>query len=176
VFIGISLDGFIARTNGDLDWLPGSDGESGGEDYGFQDFFSSIDTVVMGRHTYEFALTFKEWPYRGKRVVVLSSGHPTSFTALADGVDGISSSPEDLVSRLASQGSRHAYIDGGKTIQGFLRAGLIRHITITRIPVLIGVGIPLFGPTAHDIHLRHVRTTTFDNGFVQSTYMVPSPV
>jgi dihydrofolate reductase len=156
--------------------LLGSDGESGGDDYGFQDFFASVDTLVMGRHTYEFALTFNEWPYRGKRVVVLSHGYPETFTRLADGVEGLSSSPDDLVRALASHGSRRVYVDGANTIQAFLRAGLIHDITITRIPVLIGDGISLFGPTTRDIRLRHVRTTSFDNGFVQSTYRVTTAV
>jgi dihydrofolate reductase len=109
VFIATSLDGFIARTNGDLDWLPGNDGESGSDDYGFGDFFASIDTLVIGRKTYEVALTFKEWPYRGKRVVVLSSRFPQTPTSLAEGVEGLSLSPQELIRRLASDGSRHVY-------------------------------------------------------------------
>jgi dihydrofolate reductase len=92
----------------------------------------------MGRNTYEFALTFKEWPYRGKRVVVLSSRFPPTLTRLTDGVEGLSLSAHELVRRLASDGSRHVYVDGGKTIQGFLRAGLVQELTITTIPVLIG--------------------------------------
>lgn len=172
VFIATSLDGLIARPNGDLDWLPGSDGEPGDDDYGFSDFFGSIDTLVLGRKTYEFALTFKEWPYRGKRVVVLSSRFSQTPTPLPDGVEGLSLSPPDLVSRLETDGSRHVYVDGGKTIQNFLRANTIQELTITRIPVLIGEGIPLFGPLGHDVHLRHVWTKTFENGFVQSHYTV----
>jgi dihydrofolate reductase len=172
VFIATSLDGFIARKNGDLDWLPGSDGEAGGEDYGFRAFFESIDTLVMGRNTYELALTFKEWPYRGKRVVVLSSGFPKMPKNLAGGVEGTSSLPGDLIHRLASSGSAHVYVDGGKTIQSFLQANLIQEMTITRIPILIGEGISLFGPLPDDIRLRHLSTRAFENGFVQSRYKV----
>jgi dihydrofolate reductase len=172
VFIATSLDGFIARKNGDLDWLPGSDGETGSDDYGFKEFFKSIDTLIIGRNTYELALTFKEWPYRGKNVVVLSSGFPKIPRNLAEGVVGTSSSPKELIHRLASSGSAHAYVDGGKTIQGFLQANLIQEMTITRIPVLIGEGISLFGPLAHDIKLQHVSTRTFESGFVQSKYKV----
>lgn len=158
--------------NGDLDWLPGSDGETGSEDYGFREFFTSIDTLVLGRKTYEFALTFKEWPYRGKNVIVLSSGFPKVPKNLDEGVKGTSSSPNELIHRLASSGSAHVYVDGGKTIQGFLRANLIQEMTITRIPVLIGEGISLFGPLAHDIKLKHVSTRSYENGFVQSKYKV----
>lgn len=172
VFIATSLDGFIARKNGDLDWLPGSDGETGGEDYGFKGFFMSIDTLVMGRNTYELALTFKEWPYHGKHVVVLSSSFPRTPKYLADGVEGSSASPEELMYRLALSGSAHVYVDGGKAIQSFLRANLIQEMTITRIPVLIGEGISLFGSLASDIKLQHLSTRTFENGFVQSKYKV----
>jgi dihydrofolate reductase len=170
VFIATSLDGFIARKNGDLDWLPGSDGAVGDEDYGYNEFFKSIDTLVIGRKTYELAATFKEWPYRGKKVVVLSSGYPGAKATLADGVEGTSSSPAELVRQLESEGSGHVYVDGGKTIQSFLQAGLIQKLTITRVPILIGEGIPLFGPLAHDLQLRHLTTKSFASGFVQSQY------
>lgn len=172
VFIATSLDGFIARKNGALDWLPGSDGAAGNEDHGFNDFFASIDTLVMGRNTYELALTFKPWPYHGKKVVVLSSGFPATPKHLAESVTGTSASPTELIQRLAAAGSTHVYVDGGKTIQSFLRANLINEMTITRIPVLLGEGLPLFGPLAQDIHLRHVATRTFDSGFVQSRYQI----
>lgn len=172
VFIATSLDGFIARKNGDLDWLPGIDGEAGSEDYGFNDFFGRIDTLVMGRKTYEKALTFKEWPYHGKRVIVLSSSFPKEMTSLANGAEGTSLPPNELIVLLASSGSARVYVDGGRTIQSFLQAGLIHEMTITMIPVLIGEGIPLFGPLAHDIHLRHLSTKAYENGLVQSTYTV----
>jgi len=172
VFVATSLDGFIARKNGDLDWLPGSDGEAGGEDYGFNEFFASVDTLVMGRKTYELAMTFKERPYQGKNVVVLSSGYPKKPKSLNECVKGTSSSPTELIQILASSGSEHVYVDGGRTIQGFLQSGLIQDMTITRIPVLIGEGIPLFGPLAHDIKLQHVSTRSYESGFVQSRYKV----
>lgn len=172
VFIATSLDGFIARKNGELDWLPGSDGEAGSEDYGFKEFYDSIDTLVMGRNTYELALTFKEWPYRGKHVVVLSSGFPKMPKKLSEGVEGTSMSPKELIHRLASSGSAHVYVDAGKTIQSFLQANLIQEMTITRIPILIGEGISLFGPLAHDINLQHISTRAFESGFVRSKYKV----
>jgi dihydrofolate reductase len=170
VFIATSLDGFIARKNGGLDWLPGSDGDTGGEDHGYEEFFSSIDTLVMGRNTYELALTFGEWPYHGKRVVVLSSRYPQIPTRLAEEVEGTSASPTEIVRRLESSGSAHVYVDGGKTIQSFLQAGLIQDMTITRVPVLLGEGIPLFGPLDGDIKLQHESTRSFESGLVQSRY------
>lgn len=172
VFIAASLDGFIARKNGALDWLPGSDGATGGEDYGYHEFFQSIDTLVMGRKTYELALSFPKWPYTGKRVVVLSGRYSKTPSMLATDIEGTSSTPQELVNDLSARGARHVYIDGGKTIQGFLQAGLIQDITITRIPVLIGEGIPLFGPLAHDITLEHLATKAYSSGFVQSKYKV----
>lgn len=172
VFIASSLDGFIARKNGGLDWLPGSDSVTSDEDHGYQEFFASVDTLVMGRNTYELVLSFGEWPYRGKKVVVLSSRYSKALMRIADGVEGSSASPVELLHQLKGTGSTHVYVDGGKTIQSFLQAGLIDEMTITRVPVLIGEGIPLFGTLAQDIQLRHLSTKTFLSGLVQSSYKV----
>jgi len=174
VFIATSLDGFIARKNGELDWLPGSDGENteSDEDYGYYDFFASIDTLVMGRHTYDMVSSFGEWPYTDKNVIVMSSAYPKQPKELGEGVMGTSLSPRDLLTHLADTGAKHVYVDGGKTIQGFLRAGLIQEMTITRIPILIGKGIPLFGQLVHDIRLQHLDTKAYESGLVQSRYKV----
>ncbi len=172
VFIATSLDGFIARPNGDLDWLTGGSGAEESEDYGYKEFIDSVDTLVMGRNTYELALTFGEWPYSNKQVVVLSSGSPTIPTHLAKSVAVVAQPPTALVQQLAAKGARHLYIDGGKTIQGFLRAGLIDEMTITTIPILIGEGIPLFGALERDVKLQHLATRAYASGFVQSKYSV----
>lgn len=172
VYIATSLDGFIARNNGALDWLPGSDGAGGDEDYGYQAFFAAIDTLVMGRNTYETARSFHEWPYQGKRVMVLSHQFPKHPQRLAEGVEGTSMAPKELLQYLADDGAKHVYVDGGKTIQSFLREQLIQELTITQVPILIGGGIPLFGPLTQDVQLAHVSTKTFANGFVQSQYTV----
>ena len=172
VFIATSLDGFIARPNGDLDWLTGGSGAEESEDYGYKEFIDSVDTLVMGRNTYELALTFGEWPYSNKQVVVLSSGSPAIPTHLAKSVVVVAQPPTALVQQLAAKGARHLYIDGGKTIQGFLRAGLIDEMTITTIPILIGEGIPLFGALEHDVKLQHLATRAYASGFVQSKYSV----
>ena len=175
VFIAASLDGYIARKNGAIDWLANPIDQENGEDYGYKEFFDSIDSMVIGRKTYEQVLTFKEWPYRGKKVVVLSRTHPSVPAQLTAEVE-ISAGPlPELVGRLADTGSRRAYVDGGKTIQGFLQAGLIDEMTITRIPILIGEGIPLFGSLTRDIRLLHAATKSFANGYVQSRYRVLKP-
>src|SRR6202049_2747882 len=141
IFIGTSVDGFIARPNGDLDFLP----PGGGEPHGYNEFIASVDAIVIGRKTSETVLTMKPWPYADRRVVVLSS-RPVDFSAVVGGrVEQMSGPPAEIVSRLAATGARHLYIDGGITIQRFLRAGLIQRLIITRVPVLIGDGVPLFG-------------------------------
>jgi dihydrofolate reductase len=168
VFIGISVDGFIARRNGALDFLP----EGGGEPHGYNEFIASVDAIVIGRKTFETVLTFGTWPYGHKRVVVLSS-RPLDFSAVRGGVvEQMAGPPAEIVSQLAARGSRHLYIDGGITIQGFLRAGVIQRLIITRVPVLIGEGVPLFGSLPHDIRLRHVATRHYPSGLVQSEYQV----
>lgn len=168
VFIGASLDGFIARPNGDLDWLPAG----GGEPHGYDEFMASIDALVIGRKTFEKVLTFEAWPYGDKRVVVLSS-RPLDLSAAVGGVvEQMAGPPAEIVSRLAATGAHHLYIDGGITIQRFLQAGLIRRLIITRVPVLIGEGVPLFGSLPRDMRLRHVTTRHYPSGLVQSEYHI----
>ncbi|MBE0642798.1 MAG: dihydrofolate reductase [Bacteroidetes bacterium] len=168
VFIATSLDGFIAREDGAIDWLPAP--MESGEDYGYGAFFESVDAIVMGRNTFELVLTFGAWPYGEKPVVVLSSRDLVFPPQVPPSVSQLGGSPESVVRRLSDRGYAYLYIDGGTTIQGFLREGLVDEIIITRIPVLIGSGIPLFGPLEADIPLRHVETRSFESGIVQSRY------
>jgi len=172
VFIGASVDGFIARRNGDLDWLPAG----GGEPHGYDEFMASVDALVIGRKTFETVLTFEAWPYGDKRIVVLSRHSVDLSAAAARGgvVEQMAGPPAEIVSRLAASGAHHLYVDGGVTIQGFLRAGLIERLIITRVPVLIGEGVPLFGALPGDIRLRHVATRHYPSGLVQSEYHVAS--
>src|SRR5213596_1263598 len=170
VFIGTSVDGFIARPNGELDFLP-----EGGEPHGYDEFIASVDAIVIGRKTFETVLAFQAWPYGDKRVVVLSS-RPVDFSAVRGGVvEQMAGPPAEIVSQLAASGIKHLYVDGGVTIQGFLRAGLIQRLIITRVPVLIGTGVPLFGPTGRDIQLTHIATRQYPSGLVQSEYAVDHP-
>lgn len=167
VFIGTSVDGFIARLNGEFDFLPADP-----EPHGYDEFIASVDALVIGRKTFETVLAFPAWPYGDKRVVVLSS-RPVDFSGVRGGVvEQMSGSPASIVARLAESSAHHLYIDGGITIQRFLRAGLIQRLIITRVPVLIGEGIPLFGSLPHDVKLRHVSTRSFPSGLVQSEYEV----
>jgi len=167
VFIATSLDGFIARPDGALDWLPVDC-----EPHGYDEFMATVDAIVIGRKTFETVLTFDAWPYGKKQVVALTS-RPSEL-AIPDGAvcDVMSGSPQEVVARLAERGLKHLYIDGGVTIQGFLGAGLIQRLIITRIPVLLGSGIPLFGSLSRDIKLEHVATRTYPSGLVQSEYLI----
>jgi dihydrofolate reductase len=168
VFIGTSLDGFIARPNGSFDFLP----EGGGEPHGYNEFIATVDALVIGRNTFETVLAFPEWPYGDKRVVVLSS-QPLDFSKVRGGVvEQMGGAPAEIVSKLAANGAHHLYIDGGITIQNFLRSGLIQRLTITRVPVLIGEGIPLFGALPRDVRLRHIATQQYSSGLVKSEYEV----
>jgi dihydrofolate reductase len=172
VYIATSLDGYIARENGDIDWLAAGDSEESGEDYGYHEFVDSVDVLVMGRHSYEKVLSFGKWPYGNKPVVVLSSRALHIPSDIAQTVESKSGSPAEVVKQLAERGAKHLYIDGGQTIQGFLNASLIQQLIITRIPILIGRGIPLFGPLNRDLKLRHIETRSFATGLVQSRYQV----
>jgi dihydrofolate reductase len=168
VFIATSLDGFIAREDGALDWLPDGDVE----DHGYSEFFASVDALVMGRKTFETVLGFGAWPYGPKPVIVLTS-QPSAIVAPKGAVcDAMGGTPQEIVARLADRGMRHLYIDGGVTIQRFLEAGLIQRLVITKIPVLLGSGIPLFGPLSRDVRLKHVETRSYPSGLVQSEYQI----
>jgi len=167
VFVGTSLDGFIARVDGALDFLP----PGGGEPHGYDEFMASVDALVIGRKTYETVLAFDAWPYGQKPVFVLST-RPLAAAPEGAVVEHLSGPLEVIPSQLEARGIHHVYVDGGITVQGFLRAGLIQRLIITRVPVLIGTGIPLFGPTARDIRLKHIATRQYASGLVQSEYEV----
>ena len=168
VFIGTSVDGFIARPDDKLDFLPAD----GGEPHGYTEFFARVDTILIGRRTFEIVQAFPDWPYAQKRVVVLST-RPLDFSSVRGArVEQMSGSPVEIASKLAATGTQHVYVDGGVTIQQFLRAGLIQRLTITRVPVLIGQGIPLFGTLPHDIRLRHIATQHYPSGLVKTEYEV----
>ena len=167
VFVGTSLDGFIARINGDLDFLPAG----GGEPHGYDEFIATVDALVIGRKTFETVLTFETWPYGEKPVFVLST-RALAPAPRGAAVERLSGDPAAIVSQLEARGIQHVYVDGGITIQRFLQAGLIQRLIVTRVPVLIGTGIPLFGALQRDIVLRHVATRQYASGLVQSEYVV----
>lgn len=171
VFCGVSMEGFIARPDGSIDFLEGH-GEVEG-DMGFQAFMDSVDCMVMGRNTYDFVIASGgAWYYGDTPVFVLTSrslGGPLPEGAT---VEALQLGPEETLERLEAAGYTHAYVDGGATVQQFAAAGLIDEMILTRLPVFIGEGIPLIDPSGGDVLLEHVGTEVFTNGFVQSRYRV----
>ncbi len=173
VYIATSLDGFIAREHGELDWLDDANAiVPQGEDCGYKDFFASMDVLVMGRKSYEKVLSFGNWPYGQTQVVVLSRRPITFPEELPATVSHSSAPPRVLYNRLSNEGARHIYVDGGQTIQAFLAERLVDEITITVIPIILGQGVPLFGRLDNDVPLTHIQTQAFDFGFVQMKYAV----
>jgi len=170
VFIATSLDGYIARYNGKLDWLEMNSNKSKVEDLGYDNFYGSIDCIVMGRNTFEKVVSFPEWPYHNKRVIVLSRRWkqiPDQFAELAELYSG---KVELLTVELQNQGVRNVYVDGGVTIQSFMQAELLSEITITTVPIILGKGLSLFGNTRDDLKLELIHSRSFDSGFVQAKY------
>ena len=167
VFVGVSVDGFMARPDGRFDFLP----EGGGEEHGYTEFMKTIDAMLIGRKTYDVVLAFPGWAY-GKTPVYVLSSKPLAPAPEGAIVERMCGDPKEITVQLDARGVRRAYVDGGETIQAFLRAGLIDRIIVTRVPVLVGEGISLFGPTGRDVALRHVVTRTYASGLVTSEYEV----
>jgi dihydrofolate reductase len=166
VFVGTSLDGFLARKNHTFDFLPDNP-----EPHGYEEFIQSVDTIVIGRNTFEVVRRMGGWAYGKKRIVVLSS-RKLDLSKIDGQVEQMSGEPAEITAKLEATGAKHLYVDGGITIQRFLHAGLITRMIITRVPVLIGEGIPLFGSLPHDVKVRHVSTKSFQSGLVTSEYEV----
>lgn len=173
IFVGLSLDGFIARPDGGLDWLdgpPGAPPTPEGEDFGFADFMARTDALVMGRDTFDTLLGFDAWPYGDTPVMVLTHRSLDLPPDFAHPVGAIAGEPADVVERLAARGLRRLYVDGGRTVQSFLAAGLVDEMVLSRLPVLIGDGIPLFGALPLDLWWDHRETRVLPGGMVQSRY------
>jgi len=167
VFCGVSVDGFLARPDDTFDFL--LSGEQ--EPHGFKEFLASIDVVVMGRRTFAVVTKLGHLELYGNKPMIVLSGRPLEFQRKGTAtVEQMSGEPREIVTQLELRGFRSAYLDGGLTIQRFLAAGCVSRLVITRVPVLIGSGIPLFGPVPRDIVLRHVRTRSYPGGLVQSEY------
>ncbi len=180
VFIATSVDGYIATKNGDVDWLEKAgkpDADMGEQsDMGFKNYIASIDCMIMGRKCMEkissFNLSPEQWPYGNTKIFVLSNTVKKAPENLKGKVEIYSGDIPALLSRLKSEGFQHAYIDGGETIISFLNLKLINEMTITRAPVLLGDGIPLFGKTKFSIKLKNSRAETYPNDFIQIKYEV----
>jgi dihydrofolate reductase len=175
VFIAASLDGFIAREDGAIDWLAQRHARiPAGEDCGYAAFMAGIDRIVMGRRSFEQVLTFEPWPY-DRPVTVLSRRGVAVPPALQDRVTVSAEAPRALLDRLGAEGVACVYVDGGLLIQDFLREGLVDELTVTTIPVLLGAGRPLFGALPHDVDLELTASRAWDFGFVQSRWRVVGP-
>ena len=173
VFIATSLDGFIARPDGALDWLPGAESASAPPpDTGYDEFIGTIDVIVLGRSTFEKVLGMGGWFYGERTVRVLTTRPLEIPERLAKTVATMRGGPTEVLAALSREGFRHAYVDGGKTIQSFLREGLVQKMTLTTVPVLIGEGIPLFGVLPRDVRWRHLRTRVLGDAMVQSEYEI----
>lgn len=171
VFIATSLDGYIARRDDDIDWLTGF--SALGEDHGYNAHIARMDGIIMGRGTYEKVATFEQWYYEKPVLVLSRSLDPKSVRDdLKDKVEILNATPEQAMELAAARGWQRIYADGGQLIQSFLRAGFVEDMIISRIPILLGDGIPLFGPLDQDIALDHVETKSFPSGLVQSHYRV----
>jgi len=170
VFVGASVDGFIAKLDHTFDFLSAG-GELDGVDNGYDAFIATVDALLVGRNTFDVARSFPTWPYGNTPVFALSHREigPAPAGAVVERVSGL---PNTVLAQLAARGYRHVYVDGGVTIQQFLRAGLIDRMVVTRVPVLIGTGIPLFGPLDGDVLLEHVATRVIAGCAVQSEYLV----
>ncbi|WP_454782573.1 dihydrofolate reductase family protein [Legionella sp. WA2022007384] len=173
VFIATTVDGFIARENGSIDWLNNINSlVPPGEDGGYKSFISTVDGLVMGRNSFEQVLSFDEWPYGDLPVVVMSSNTINIPSHLQKCVSLSAETPSTLVQRLAKKGMKHLYIDGGITIQRFIAENLIDELTITLIPILLGSGRSLFGPVKQDIELELLETKNIGCGIVQLKYCI----
>lgn len=171
VFIACSLDGFIARKDGAIDWLMTADKViPDGEDLGTGAFMASVDTIVMGRESFEKVMTFDGWFYGAMPVVVMSRSMAALPERTPATVTLSSESPAALLDRLAAQGVTHVWVDGGRLIAAFMAEGLVDRLTITTIPVLIGEGRPLFHPLGRDCPMRLVESRTTPFSYVQTVW------
>ena len=171
VFMAMSLDGFVAREDSDLDWLMKQ--RTDGEDHGYDAFMASVDGLVMGSGSFRTILTFDAWPYEKPVIVLTKTLKPKDIPEeLRDKVSVSTLSPKQLMASLSEQGWKRAYIDGGKIIQSFMREGLITDMTVTAVPILIGEGKRMFGDLDADIDLQLLESKSFPSGLITSRYEV----
>ncbi|KNC86919.1 riboflavin biosynthesis protein RibD domain-containing protein [Sphaeroforma arctica JP610] len=175
IYVGMSLDGYIARKDGGIDFLDKFTQKTPkGEDCGYAAFSATYDVIVMGRNAFEKVLSFGFWPYDGKKCIVLSR-NPMTFTQhpqVPADTEHSSEEPEVLMARLGNHGYKRVYIDGGVTAQRFLRAGQVDDLCVSTLPVIIGEGLPLFGFVPKNVWLELRSSTCYPHGLVQTTYKV----
>jgi dihydrofolate reductase len=166
VYIAMSIDGYIARKDGSLDWLDRVGGFD--EDYGFQKLLNSIDAVILGRNTYDVAASVLDWPYKGKKIIVLSN----SLQKVRDEAELFRGDLTQLVSQLHEDGIKHIWVDGGVTISQFLDLQLVDWMTLSVIPVILGEGMPLFSVIGKEIPCRLVSSEAYPSGLAQLNYEI----
>ena len=171
VFIATSVDGFIARENGNIDWLHEIDTKN--EDHGYVQFMQNIDAIIMGRGTFETLSTIRPWVYDIPTIVLSKTlaDQPTP-TDLIGKVRFVNKTPKEAMALLENEGCQRVYVDGGRVVQSFIYDALITDLIITQIPLLLGNGRRLFGDIPNEIFLQHQNTKTFPSGFVQSKYII----
>ena len=169
VYIAASLDGYIADAEGGVEWLDCVPTPPG-DDLGFFDFMAGIDALVMGRVSYETVIGFDQgWIYN-KPVYVWSSGSVTVPEELEGRVFPVRGTVAEVQASLAADGLRHLYLDGGRTVQSFLEVDAVDELIITRIPMVLGGGVPLFGHLDAGLLFDHVKTEVLAEHLVKSHY------
>ncbi|AZB72990.1 dihydrofolate reductase family protein [Synechococcus elongatus] len=162
LFIATSLDGYIARLDEGIDWLFDD------ADYGYSNFYAQVDTVLMGRKTYDLSIRLSNDPYPGCKTYVFSR----SLASVADpAVTVVQGNPGDLVTQLQQQPGRHLWlVGGGQLVQQCLAADCLDQLIISIHPILLGSGIPLFSSGFPERHWQLIKTQAFPSGLVQCTY------
>lgn len=169
VYIATSIDGYIAREDGSIDWLMDIPNPSD-SDYGYSDFIKRVDGIIMGRKTFQKAIGFNEWPYL-KPVFVLTNTLKQIPKNLLGKVEIVTGELTAIIDKLKLRGFHDLYIDGGKTIQSFLQIDMIDELIITRIPLVLGSGIPLFSKNRKELKFEHVKTDVYNNILVKNHYV-----
>jgi len=167
VYVGMSLDGFIARQDGDIEWLTVFQNKEVEDSY--KEFIRTIDTIVIGKRTFEKVLGFPSWPY-DRNVFVLSSTMKKLPPEAIGKATLVSMKPSALLMYLSNEGFSNIYVDGGNTVRRFLENDLVGELIVTQVPILIGSGLPLFGPLNKDLQFNHISTNVYSNGLVKSHY------
>ena len=169
VFIATSIDGYIADKNGNIEWLhaiPNPDQM----DMGYGEFISQIDALVMGRTTFETVCGFDiDWPYQ-KPVFVLSNTLTSIPEEFKDKAELLKGTLKEILEKIHERGCYKLYIDGGKTIQSFLKEDMIDEMTITTIPILLGGGIPLFTELSNQLNFECVDSKIYLDKIVQNHF------
>lgn len=170
-FVAVSLDGYFCRGSAHDDWLQANGART---DYGFGRFLDGVDAILVGRRTFERLAGYRHWPYGRRRMFVMSSRYVDVPIDLVRFVEPTRLAPQAVLDRLLEEGHRHVFVDGGMAIQSVLKLGRLNDITVTRVPLILGEGLPLFAPGIGEHVLEHLASTAFSDGMVQSRYRIPS--